>query len=154
MLIRQARTDDAEAAADVLRRSIRDLCTADHHDDPAILDAWLANKTPEVFVEWLAREDQLILVAERDGIILAVGGVRRPDEILLNYVSPEARLQGVSKALLEAMETELSSFGAAQAKLVSTETAKAFYQAAGYTDLGFTQAQRVGGYEMSKDLKP
>jgi GNAT superfamily N-acetyltransferase len=154
MQVRPAQPTDAVAATYVLRRSIRELCVADHRGEASILDAWLANKTPDTFVEWLAQEDQAILIAEQDGVVLAVGGVRRPDEILLNYVRPEARFQGVSKALLAAMEAELAKSGATRAKLVSTETAKAFYQAAGYTDLGFTDTQRVGGYAMSKAFRP
>ncbi|MCW6512435.1 hypothetical protein [Lichenifustis flavocetrariae] len=45
--VRQARSDDAEAAWAVLRRSILDLCQADHGHDAATLEHWLANKTPE-----------------------------------------------------------------------------------------------------------
>ena len=37
--IRDATPDDAEAACDVLRRSISELCVADHGNDPAILNA-------------------------------------------------------------------------------------------------------------------
>jgi hypothetical protein len=42
--IRDATPDDADAACDVLRRSISKLCVADHGNDPAILNAWLGNK--------------------------------------------------------------------------------------------------------------
>jgi hypothetical protein len=41
MKIRDAKVDDACAAAQVLRRSITDLCAADHGNDPAILAQWL-----------------------------------------------------------------------------------------------------------------
>jgi hypothetical protein len=39
-------TEDAPAACDVLRRSISELCVADHGNDPTILARWLSNKTP------------------------------------------------------------------------------------------------------------
>jgi len=48
MKIRDARVVDAPAARQVLRRSIIELCVADHRNDPAILTKWLANKTPEI----------------------------------------------------------------------------------------------------------
>jgi len=32
-----------------MRRSIAELCVADHRNDEAILSRWLGNKTPEVF---------------------------------------------------------------------------------------------------------
>lgn len=38
MHIRDAILDDAPAACDVLRRSIAELCVADHRNDPAILE--------------------------------------------------------------------------------------------------------------------
>ncbi len=154
MHIRTACPADAEAAADVLRRSIRELCVQDHQNEPQILDPWLANKTPEVFLGWLAREGEPILVAERDGRILAVGGVRRPDEILLNYVAPEARFQGVSKLLLVSMEGLLIGFGAKRAHLTSTRTAYAFYYAAGYRDAGRSGKFGMCTLDMARDLNP
>ena len=38
--IRDATPQDAEAACDVLRRSISQLCAADHRNDPTILGRW------------------------------------------------------------------------------------------------------------------
>jgi hypothetical protein len=47
MVIREAVAGDAEEACTVVRRSIAELCAADHGNDPAILARWLDNKTPE-----------------------------------------------------------------------------------------------------------
>jgi hypothetical protein len=49
MRIRNAVPEDAAAACEVMRRSIAELCVADHRNDPAILERWLANKTPDIF---------------------------------------------------------------------------------------------------------
>jgi len=38
--IRDAVAPDAEAACVVMRRSIAELCAADHRDDPKILAQW------------------------------------------------------------------------------------------------------------------
>jgi hypothetical protein len=48
MEIRDAVPEDAPAACEVLRRSISELCSADHLNDAVILGRWLANKTPEI----------------------------------------------------------------------------------------------------------
>jgi len=48
MEIRDATPEDADAACDVLRKSISQLCVADHGNDPAILNRWLSNKKPEI----------------------------------------------------------------------------------------------------------
>jgi GNAT superfamily N-acetyltransferase len=154
MLIRPATDADAVAAADLLRRSIRELCVQDHANDGPTLDAWLANKTPETFREWLAGTDQTVLVAERDGALVAIGCFRRPDELLLNYVAPEARFSGVSKAMLAALEAGLMAAGARQARLVSTRTAHAFYHSAGYREAGRAGTHGMSVFDMIKDLQP
>ena len=61
--IRIAVAADAPTACEVLRRSITELCVADHSHDPEILGRWLANKTPEIVASWIARPDNSVLVA-------------------------------------------------------------------------------------------
>ncbi|HLW90848.1 MAG TPA: GNAT family N-acetyltransferase [Roseiarcus sp.] len=136
MHIRDARLEDAAAACAVIRRSIIELCVLDHHHDPAILERWLANKTPAQVAGWMGRADHPVLVAIEDGAILAVGAVRASGEVTLNYVSPDARFRGVSRALLAALEQRASALGAERCWLNSTETARRFYRSAGYVDEG------------------
>lgn len=120
----------------LLTRSIAELCAADHRDDPAIVARWTANKTVPGVEKMLANEGISLLVAERDGALAAVGAIIEPDTIGLNYVDPDHRFAGVSKALLEAMEGELRARGVVQGKLHSTETAHLFYLDAGWQDAG------------------
>jgi len=63
MEIRDTTMDDAAQACEVLRRSISELCFADHRNDPAILDRWLANKTPENVAAWITNTEDSVLVA-------------------------------------------------------------------------------------------
>ena len=104
MEIRAATLEDAAAACQVMRRSIAELCVADHRNDEAILTRWLDNKTPEIFATWIGRPDNSLFVAAEGDDILAVGSVTNAGEITLNYVSPDARFRGVSRALLGALE--------------------------------------------------
>ena len=73
--IRDACPEDAVAACEVMRRSIAELCAADHGDDPEILAQWLSNKTPENVRAWIARQDATMLVAVKSDAIVAVGMV-------------------------------------------------------------------------------
>ena len=50
---RLATRKDAEPAVHVLRRSIIELCVADHGNDAALLEKWLENKTVRDFCSWL-----------------------------------------------------------------------------------------------------
>ena len=110
---------------------------ADHQGDKAILDQWLANKTPEAVARWFTNPDNINLVAVDDSdVILAAGCVRRDGTVLLNYVSPKARFRGVSNALLAALEDAARSEGNTWFVLESTKTAHRFYQERGYSDVG------------------
>jgi GNAT superfamily N-acetyltransferase len=154
MEIRDAVAEDAPAVCQVMRRSIAELCVADHHNDSAILARWLSNKTPEIFLSWLARPDNSLLVALEDGRILGVGSVTDAGEITLNYVLPDVRFRGVSRAMLGALENRAAERGNVRCILASTETARRFYQSAGYTQLGPADGKfgTTSGYPMAKTL--
>jgi GNAT superfamily N-acetyltransferase len=132
MQIRKATADDAAEACQVLRRSIAELCNADHKDDPVILEAWLRNKTPANVRDWVVGTDIHVFVATEGSTILAVGAVTSSGEITLNYVSPDARFAGVSKVLLNRLEAKARELGNNTCTLTSTETARRFYLSAGY----------------------
>jgi GNAT superfamily N-acetyltransferase len=152
MKIRDALAEDASAACQVLRRSISELCVADHKNDPTILTRWLSNKTPEIVASWIAHPKTSVLVAVEGSTILAVGSVTNEGEITLNYVSPDARFRGVSRALLCALEARAIQRGNVRCTLTSTETARRFYLANGYVEDG-TVAGKFGtcaSYPMSK----
>lgn len=156
MDIRDARAEDADAACQVMRRSIMELCLDDHRQDPLILQRWLANKTPDIFKTWLDRRDNTVLVAVENGTILAVGSVTDAGVIDLNYVSPDARFQGVSHAMLSALEARALARGNSQCRLTSTVTARRFYEARGYVRNGppVRKFGIVADYPMIKRLTP
>jgi GNAT superfamily N-acetyltransferase len=154
MQIRKAVLEDAAQACEVIRRSIVELCQDDHGNDPAILNKWLANKTPDNVRAWIAAPEGHMLVAVAGGEILGVAAVRSSGEVTLNYVSPASRFRGVSKALLQRLEATAVALGCDRCVLTSTVTARRFYLAAGYRELGpptsgfFTSASR----QMEKPL--
>jgi GNAT superfamily N-acetyltransferase len=137
-----------------MRRSIAELCAADHSDDPEILAQWLSNKRPENVSTWIARQDATMLVAVKSDAFVAVGMVTDAGEVLLNYVSPDVRFSGVSRALLKTLEAHARKRGAILYRLESTETARRFYRSNGYVETGaptrkFSAPSR---YRMTKSL--
>jgi GNAT superfamily N-acetyltransferase len=134
MHVRRAWDDDAENAAQVLRRSITELCCADHQGDAATLALWLANKTADNLRRWIANHH--VLVASEDDMMLGVGAIGNSGELLLLYVSPDARFRGVSKALLARLERAARELGCSKVTLTSSATALQFYLAAGYAQTG------------------
>ena len=151
--IRKATPEDAEAACAVVRRSIVELCRADHQGDAATIAAWLANKTTENMCRWIAASH--VFVAAQQGRILGVAAMMPSGEITLNYVSPEARFRGVSKALVRRLEQQATELGAATTTLKSTLTAVRFYEAAGYCSAGAPTGGFgiTSGYPMTKSLR-
>ena len=127
---------EAEEACAAIRSSIVELCGADHDGDRAILDRWLANKTPDQMRQWIEANPAGVLVATGGTGIGGVGMVMPDGRIALNYVAPWARFAGVSKGLMLAMERCAAGWGHASCHLTSTVTAHRFYRAYGYRDAG------------------
>ncbi|WP_275791478.1 GNAT family N-acetyltransferase [Pararhizobium gei] len=147
VIVRKANTTDIPAMSRVLTASITSLCTDDHGNDPSRLRQWTQNKSEAGVVQMMDNPNQTVWVAEVSGEVAAVGAVAG-DSIVLNYVAPEQRFRGVSKALLAAMEDSLRDAGISLGKLVSTRTALRFYLASGWSELG----PGAGGIRMEKIL--
>lgn len=132
--IRLAQINDAEAICHIIRDSISQLCQIDHKNNPAILNTWLGNKKPEVIRDWLVQNEKGFLVAVCEDKTVSVGSYTPDGHITLNYILPEYRFQGISKAILHAVEQAMRAAGMKKANLVSTMTAHDFYLAHGYKD--------------------
>ena len=142
MVIREAMPDDAEAMSRVLIASITELCAPDHGGDAANIARWTANKSPEGVRAWFENSANHLFVAVDDGVV-GVAGFNDDGEIILNYVAPEARFAGVSKAMLARLESTLRANGCREAHLTSTVTAHRLYVATGWRDTGIPK-ERFG----------
>ena len=155
MLARCAEISEASAAADVLRRSITELCADDYRRDPAVLARWLANKTAANLERWIADPARSVcVVVAGSGQLAAVGMVVHDGEVQLNYVAPEARFGGASKRLLAHMEDHLRQLRVRRATLVSSQVARRFYRSAGYAEGEEIESLfgTLPGVRMTKDL--
>jgi GNAT superfamily N-acetyltransferase len=154
--VRPAENADAEAAVSVVRRSITESCTADHHGDADTIARWLANKTVQHFVSWLANEDNYCVVAEAGGDLLGVGLLQRSGEIVLFYLAPSAQRQGIGKAIHFALEEKAKTWGLLKLKLDSTLLACRFYEMLGYRSAGAARARfgKLHSYPYEKTLQP
>src|SRR6478609_9426828 len=99
------------------------------------------------------------LVGYRDGAAVCGGGIKRlPDgacEIKRMYVVPDARGQGVAKALLVALEDEARALGYAVARLDTGPEqphAERMYREAGYADIENFNANPFASYWGEKRL--
>lgn len=153
--IRQVTDSDAETLNEILCASIRELCSADHKNDPELIARWTADKTPGHIARWLTNPRITLVIAEREESPAGVGCVGEDGEVLLNYVAPAHRFCGVSRAVLAHLEAALTARGVSKARLTSTETAHRFYREAGWIDAGEPQIVfGIRGFPMEKELKP
>lgn len=155
MILRNATPKDAAAIATLLQQSIRVLCLADHKNDPQILAKWADSKTPELLAIWIADPTSTFLVAEEGETLLAVGSVSVRGEIGHNYVAPEARFRGISRAMITALEALARKHGLTHCTLSSTGTARRFYLSMGYQESPVTTGLfGTTVYPMVKELAP
>jgi GNAT superfamily N-acetyltransferase len=133
---RRAEPRDADDAAAVLRRSITELCVADHQNDPVTLELWLRNKTAEQFLVWLDRDENHVVVVDSSAGIAGVGLLHRSGEIRLCYVCPGWERLGIGTAVLRALEIQAEIWGLTRLTLESTATARSFYERHGYVPVG------------------
>lgn len=136
IVVRAATLADSERALAVVRQSVTQLCGLDHQHDPATLERWLANKTPEHFARWLAQPDGFLAVAELNGTVRAVGNVVSAGQIHLCYVEPGFERLGLGAAILLALEARAKAWGLPGLTLQSSRNARDFYARHGYQPAG------------------
>ena len=153
-LVREASVDDAARACEVLRRSIRELCAADHKNDEKAVAEWLENKTPENVRQWLEAPCTYGVVAELDGTVCGFAMVGRTGTLSLCYVAPEVQYLGVGKRMLAAIEARAAQWRLGTLSVVSTLTAKSFYERNGFVSTGGALPVEGphGGYPLRKVL--
>ncbi|NQY25064.1 MAG: GNAT family N-acetyltransferase [Campylobacteraceae bacterium] len=144
--ILSAKVKDANKICSLLRRSISEVCASDYGYNEQVLEEWLANKTIKNVRYWInhTHRSSFICMNENNEIVgfclLDISG-----EILLNYVLPEYLYKGVGKLLLEAMEQDLLNHKIFNVRVISSITAKSFYERNGYIKNG--KASLVGEIE-------
>jgi GNAT superfamily N-acetyltransferase len=138
--IRKAVPNDAGAACTLLRRSIEEVCEPDHRGRPDVLDAWLANKTPETIASWFASPTNHAVVAERDGQLLGLALLTQAGRLALCYVEPGALRIGVGRALLAAVEEQARAWSIRKLHLHSPKSCATFYERHGYANAGLEKS--------------
>ena len=132
MNIRPALPDEAEAAIDLVRRSITQLCVEDHQNDAMTLEGWLVNKSAKNMRAWIETPGCFAFVAEREGELVGVGVYTGAGDLLLLYVAPEARFSGISSALLAHMEDSARALRLPSLHVSASRAARRFFLERGY----------------------
>lgn len=132
IIVIPAKTEHAEPMIKIIRASITELCAEDHKTEPEALNDWLSNKTVDNMRKWIAEDDKYMLVAMVKNEIAGMGCANKQGRILMNYVSPNYRFIGISKAIMNGLEVQIRALGIKQASLESSKTALKFYLSCGW----------------------
>lgn len=144
-IIRKSLVSDSTMVAEVIRRSVTELCVADHHNESDILESWLANKTPESAEEWISAINSFCVTAlAESNEIVGFGMLSREGEINLLYVSPDQIGTGAGRDLLSEIERHAMALGLEKIFLDSTDSAMNFYENHGYTHNGSCDSRSDG----------
>lgn len=148
----------SEELCDLLIESITKNCAIDYNNDPQIVKEWLANKTPENISQWINSTNNLSLIAVDTSKDKSAGFIlmNKDGEILLNYVLPDYIHKGIGKALLKEIEHIAKSSGIKVLSVVSTITAKNFYERNGFVKSGEPGyvGSILGDFSLIKHLNP
>ena len=136
MVVRQATSKDANAAVEVLRESIIQLCVTDHQNDPETLKHWLRNKNTKQFNRWCSNPDTYVVVAERDESIVGVGLLRRSGDFDLCYLKPGWQRKGIGSAIVSAIEDQARQWTIREVHLLAAFDAQTFWKHHGYVPDG------------------
>lgn len=134
--IRRAVPDDAPAACTLLRRSIEEGCRDEHRDQPAVLSAWLGNKTPANVLGWFTSPTNCALVAESEGRLVGMALLTQAGKVALCYVLPEFLRHGAGRALVAALEEQARAWNIGKLHLHSPAGASAFFERQGFMNSG------------------
>lgn len=151
---RNSTIEEAKSIATLLKRSILEICGPDYGNDRSILGNWIENKTERNVKAWIDNENTIAVTAYLDLEIVGFGLSNSEGEILLLYVLPENKGNGVGSSIYLDLENQLVSRNIKKITAYSTITAKPFYQNKGFTQIG--TPIKVGGIDgeflLEKDI--
>jgi putative acetyltransferase len=127
MKIREYRFSDAEAHAEVHRKSVLGLASEDYPKE--VVEAW-ASREPE---DSPLEDEKIRFVAEEDGEIIGFSDYdRETNELSGLYVKPDHTGEGIGKKLLKKLEEDARRNSLDKLWCKSTFTARDFYLKHGY----------------------
>lgn len=134
MHIRPATPDDAECISALI---VRLSPTFTLHPDGAGAEEFFAKVTPQVIREYLASPEYAYLVAEEEGSLAGVVGVRGNGHLFHLFVEPALQGRGLSRRLWEmAMDAALRAGNPGEFTVNSSLYAEPIYRRYGFVPTG------------------
>jgi putative acetyltransferase len=146
LIIRRARKEDSSKIIGAHRRSIREVCSRDY--SPEQITVWSGHDFQEVRWHQTIDLDTVWVVADAADNIFGFGHLQiQEDKAELRglYFVPEAIGLGFGKQMVSLMLKECKSRAVQSVSLTGTKTAKKFYEAVGFEQVGSMKEVPIGG---------
>lgn len=143
-VIRPAVSDDAPAMARVFAAAIATRARDSY--GPRERAAWVARGSAARFAAMAGDRQNRLLVAEADGVVTGLAGLRG-DEVSLLYAGPQA-VPGTGARLLAAVEDLARSLGLPGLTLCASRNAVSFYLRHGYGIVTLASRPLPGGVSL------
>ena len=145
VLVRPARSADADRIAEVHRAAIDRGCR-EHYDD-AQVKAWLVGICPAL--HRAAMREHHVVVAERHRRVVAFGEYQpRTGQVVHLFVDPDLGRCGLGSRVLEALEARAQTDGRQEVRLRASLNAEAFYARHGYVAAGGPRSVSLRGVDV------
>lgn len=146
LIIRRARKEDASKIISAHRRSIREVCSRDY--SPEQIAVWSGRDFQEARWHQTMDLDIVWVIADSVENIFGFGHLQiKGDcaELMGLYFVPEAIGRGFGKQMIGLMLKECESKAVQSVSLTGTKTAKKFYEAVGFQQVGSMKEVPIGG---------
>lgn len=135
--IRMAKASDAEAACELFKSSVLNICGPHYNNDQQVLDYWNANKTPEKVLSWIENKDFYFLVAQNKSAVEGAAFINeQTGELYAVYLIPSAVGFGLGQKMLDLMLGHASKKKLLKVFLKSSLNAQSFYEKRGFKIVG------------------
>ena len=128
---RPATLEDAEAIAELISKSITELCDLDHQNNETELADWLADIHTKAFVECI-EENAIQYLALLGKKHVGFAAMNWQGEIVHLYVAPKQTQNGIATALLAALELAAREHGFNPIMVATTHSARGFFRTRGF----------------------
>jgi putative acetyltransferase len=155
MRIRPFTSEDLRPVVTLFTETVHRISSRDY--TPEQIAVWAPRDHD--WLRWQNRFDSLrTLIAEHDGKLLGFTAFTEQGYVDFLFVHHEHQRQGVARALLAEVETQLWARGVRRATVHASLTARAFFEAMGYVALEQRWFEKDGvtltNFSMDKDLAP
>jgi len=153
------RFGEARRFLEIHHEAVRGLASGDYA--ASVIEAWAPLPITDVYIERFLnnRDDEIRLIAERDGEPVGIGAlVASTAELRACYVLPRAARSGVGRAIVAEIERLARERALTHLQLESSITAEPFYAALGYRvehrgELALAPGLRMAAIRMRKPLE-